>query len=167
MDQFTLQPPQAVLYIAGAVVAVALLSVFLKRGETVRKAVGIGFVVLFVAVIVYFLYRPVTITVGPEGIATSGTGSLEVSWADVTLASYERDLQSGEYRPTTRITGTAIGDFRTGRFRLAGGGTARLLMERTDAAVVLVTGDMTYLFGPRDVEGLAESIGKHLDMVKE
>lgn len=158
MKEFVLSPPAAILYLAGGVLLVALASIFLKKGERARKAIGIGIVVVVVVGIIVFAYRPVRITVDEEGLAVSGAGGVELAWQEIDSALFEPNLPASEYRPSVRTRGIALGDYRTGRFLLSNRDPARVFMERSDAAVVIRTDDLTYLLAPQDVEGLASAI---------
>ena len=113
------------------------------------------------AALLIVLYRPVTLTVSPDGITTSGINPIELSWGEVSSAVFEPNLRTSEYRPTVRTRGVALGDYRTGRFLLSNGDSARVFMERLDRAVVVVTGELTYLFAPEEVEELAAAVDRY------
>jgi hypothetical protein len=83
-----------------------------------------------------------------------------LTWDEVDHAFLETDLPSSEFRPTVRTRGAAVGEYRTGRFMLSNGLPARVLMERSDAAIVLVTDDLTYLFAPEEIDGLADAVNR-------
>ena len=158
MEEFVLSPPSAVLYLAGAIVIVAIASIFLKKGEALRKAIGVGIVLVVAVALVIFLYRPTAITVSPDGVEVDGAGGLELAWDEVESAVYEPDLSSSPYRPTVRTRGVAVGPYRTGRFLLSNGDPARVFMEQSESAVVMRTSELTYVFAPADVQGLATAV---------
>jgi hypothetical protein len=161
MEEFVLSPPPVVLYLAGAVLLTALVSVVLTKGGRTRKAIGAGVIVLVAVAIVVFAYRPVAIRVDEGGIEIDGISGVELGWDEVDSAVFEPNLSMSPFRPTVRTRGIAIGSYRTGRFLLSNGDAARVYMERADAAVVLRTEDLTYLLAPGDVEGLAQAIGTY------
>jgi hypothetical protein len=76
MKEFMLSPPPTVLYVAAGILGVAIVSLILKKGEPVRKAIGVGIAVVVVAAIVLYVYRPVTIRVGEERVEVRGAGGL-------------------------------------------------------------------------------------------
>lgn len=158
MQEFVLSPPSAVLYLAGAILVVAIASIFLKKGEVVRKAIGVGIVIVVAVALVIFLYRPTTITVSPEGMDVDGAGGLEFGWDEVESAVYEPNLPTSPFRPTVRTRGVAVGPYRTGRFLLSNGDAARVFMEQSESAVVVRTSDLTYVFAPADAQGLAAAV---------
>jgi hypothetical protein len=137
-----------------------VVTVLLRKGERRRKITAVVIAVIVAGALLLVLYRPVTLTVGPEGVTTSGINSIDLSWNEISQAYLESNLPRSEYRPTVRTRGAAIGQYRTGRFLLSNGDSARVFMERSDAAVILVTADLTYLLAPEDVEGLAEAVDR-------
>lgn len=161
MKEFVLSPPNAVLYIAGAVVLVAIASIFLKKGATIRKVIGVGVSILVVGGILFFVYRPVTIQVSEDGLVVRGAGGLELSWDEVESAVFEENLENSPFRPTVRTRGTAIGPYRTGRFLLSNGNSARVFMVQSNSAVIIRTDDLTYLFAPDDAEALAGAVDRY------
>ena len=161
MQEFVLSPPVAVIYLAVGVVVVGVLSVLLKKGNRARKVIGVSIVAAVAAVIVVVFYRPVLITVGPDGVSVASLSPVTIPWSGVVNAYYEPNLQASPFRPTVRTGGIAIGSFRSGRFLLSNGEAARVFMERSDAAVILRTADLTWLFAPRDVEGLARAVAEY------
>jgi len=161
MYEVVFRPPNAILFVAIGVVVVGLISAFLKKGETGRKIAALVIVIVVAGGLVLVLYRPVTLTVDADGITTSGLNGIEISWDEVDHAYYETNLVVSEYRPTVRSRGAAIGNYRSGRFILSNGNPARVLMERADQAVIIVTPDLTYLFAPRDVQSLADAVNEY------
>ncbi|MFW5742870.1 MAG: PH domain-containing protein [Spirochaetota bacterium] len=158
MKVFVLSPPNAVLYVAGAVLLVAVASILLKRGAWKRKAIALGIAVLVVAAILFYVYRPVTIRVDETGIEVDGAGGLELPWREVDSAVFEPDLATSPYRPTVRTRGVAIGGYRTGRFLLSNGDRARVFMVQSDAAVIVRTAELTCVLAPDDVRALADAV---------
>lgn len=158
MEEFMLSPPNTVLYVAGAILLVAVASIFLKRGAWGRKAIGLGIAVLVIAAVLFFVYRPVTIRVDEAGIEVDGAGGLELAWEEVDSAVFEPNLSTSPFRPTVRTRGVAIGGYRTGLFLLSNGKRARVFMVQSDAAVVVRTDELTCLFAPEEAQALAEAI---------
>ncbi len=160
MIEITFRPPNAILFVAIGVVVVGLISVFLKRGKLARKLTVLVIVIAVAGGIVLVLYRSTTLTVGGEGLQMNGLSGIDLSWDDVEHAYLETNLGFSEYRPTVRTRGIAIGEYRSGQFLLSNGDSARVLMERSDQAVVIVTEELTYLFAPSEIEVLAEAINE-------
>ncbi|HKJ85944.1 MAG TPA: hypothetical protein VKA06_07700, partial [Spirochaetia bacterium] len=69
MKEFVLSPPAAILYFSAAVLTVVVLSVLLKKGEPVKKAIGLGIAVVVLGLVVLVFYRPTTIAVDADGIS--------------------------------------------------------------------------------------------------
>lgn len=161
MKEFVLSPPTAILYFSAAVLAVVVLSVLLKRGEPVKKAIGLGIAVVVLGLVVLVFYRPTTIAVDADGISIRGPGGTQLSWSEVESAVYEPNLPTSPFRPTVRTRGIAIGEYRSGLFLLSNGNRARVSMEQSDSAVVLRTPDLTYLLAPDDATGLAAAINEY------
>ena len=156
--EFVFRPPAAILIVVGVVIAAAVASAFLKKGEIRRKITGITIAVVVGVALLVLLYRPVTLTVDADGVRTSGLNPIALTWDEVDHAFLETNLATSEFRPTVRTNGAAIGDYRTGRFMLSNGDRARVIMERSDSAVILITDELTYLFAPDEVDGLVEAV---------
>jgi hypothetical protein len=161
MAEITFSPPNAILYVAIGVFVVGVASTFLRKGETRRKVVGLAIVTVVAGALVLFLYRPVTLLVDSEGIRMSGINGVELQWDEVENAYLEANLPASPYRPTVRTRGAAVGDYRSGRFLLSNGDPARVMMERSDQAVIIVTEDLTYLFAPDDIDLLVAAINQY------
>jgi len=160
MVEIVFRPPNVIILVAIGVVVVGLISVFLKKGEVSRKIMSLVIVVAVAGGLLLALYRSTTLTVDEDGLRTSGLSGMDLSWEEVEHAYLETNLGFSEYRPTVRTRGTAIGDYRSGRFLLSNGDSARVLMERADQAVVLVTAELTYLFAPSEIDVLADAISR-------
>ncbi len=161
MKEFVLSPPPAVLYFSAAVLAVVVLSVLLKRGAPVKKAIGLGIAVVVLGAIVVIFYRSTTIAVDRDGISARGPGGVELAWSEVESAVYEPNLPTSPFRPTVRTRGIAVGGYRAGVFLLSNGNRARVIMEQSETAVALRTPDLTYLLSPEDAAGLAAAINEY------
>ncbi|MFW6289027.1 MAG: PH domain-containing protein [Spirochaetota bacterium] len=161
MKEFVLSPPPAILYFSAAVLAVVVLSVLLKQGQPVKKAIGLGIAVVVLGLVLLVFYRPTTIAVDSEGISIRGPGGTELGWSEVDSAVYEPNLATSPFRPTVRTRGIAIGEYRAGMFLLSNGNRARVSMEQSEAAVVLRTSDLTYVLAPDDAAGLAGAIDEY------
>ncbi len=158
MEEFVISPPATILWAAGAVLVVAVVGIAFTKGSFVRKGIRIAIVLLVLAVLLAFVYRPVTIRVDADGLSISGAGGAELPWSQVTSAVYVRDLRSSSFRPTVRTRGFALGEYRAGRFLLSNGEPAQVFMEQSRQAVVVRTAQIVYLLGPHDVAGLARAI---------
>lgn len=161
MKEFMLSPPNTVLYVAGAILLVAIASILLARGSWVRKGTGLGIAVLVIGAVLFYVYRPVTIAVDEHGIEVEGAGGLDLSWDEVDSAVFEPDLATSPFRPTVRTRGVAIGGYRTGRFLLSNGDRARVFMVQSDAAVVVRADGTTYVFAPDEVRALADAVDRY------
>ena len=158
MAELVFRPPNALLFVALGIVAVGVISVFLKKGEVGRKVLSVAIVVVVAGAVLLFLYRSTTLTIDRTGVRATGTGAINLSWDEVDRVVLERNLATSEYRPTVRSRGVAIGSYRTGRFSLSNGSPGQVLMERSDQAAILVADDRTYLLAPEDTETLFEAI---------
>ncbi len=161
MEEFMISPPAVILYVAGAVLVVAVAGIAATKGSFARKGIRMGIVVLLLAAVLSYFYRPVTITVDEDGLAISGVGGAELGWEQVTSAVYVPDLRTSPYRPTVRTRGFALGEYRSGRFLLSTGEAARVIMEQSRHAVVVRTAERVYVLGPRNAERLAAAVDRH------
>jgi hypothetical protein len=161
MEEFVVSPPNTLLYIVAGILVLGLASTFLKRGDRKKKLSALVTLVVIAAALVGFLYRPIRITVDPEGISISGRLSRDLAWSQVNSALFEPNLPDSQWRPTVRQMGAAVGSYRTGRFLLSNSEPARVAMEREDATVIIQTADETLLLAPANVEELAAAIGRY------
>ena len=158
MEEFVLSPPQAVLYILGAVFLVAVASIALKKGAPRQRIIALVVTVVTLGVVAFFIYRPTTIVVGDEGLEVRATGGVELSWDEVESAVYEPDLRTSPFRPTVRRRGIAVAEYRSGRFLLSNGDPARVYMVQSQSAVIVRTAELTYVFAPSNAEELADAV---------
>jgi len=158
MVEIVFQPPQTILFIAIGILVLGVLSIFSKKAKGPRRFVGVVVTVIVVVVMLVVLYRPSTVSIGPDGVTSRGGTSIDITWDDVTNAYYEQNLPVSPYRPTVRTRGIVLGEYRSGRFLLSNGQSAVVLMERDDQAVVLVTDERTYLLAPRDIEVAVDAV---------
>lgn len=160
MVEIVFRPPVVILILAIGVVVVGAAALLFKKNDTLRRIVGFVLVVIVAVAMILFLYRPTTVTVDETGISARGATSLRLTWDQILNAYHEPNLVVSPYRPTVRSRGVALGDFRTGRFLLSNGELARVLMERPDQAVILVTENLTYLFAPEAIEEMVAAINR-------
>lgn len=161
MSQFIFDPPSLILYVAGAILLVGIASVLLKKGKKGAKIAALIVIIAIVAALLFFLYRPTTLTISADGFEQSALRSFRVAWSEVESAYLESNLPVSEYRPTVRQNGAAVGSYRSGRFLLSNGRSAQVMMERDDKAVVIVTADRVYLYAPQAIEELAAAVDRY------
>lgn len=168
MVEIVFRPPVAILLVALGVVVVGIVAAFMKKGESGRKVTSIVIVLAVAGGMLVFLYRATTLTVDAAGLEVSGTISADLDWADVDVVVLERNLGGSEFRPTVRTRGASAGSYRSGRFTLANGASAQVLMERTDQAAVLVAGDLTHVFAPAEIDVLFDALREYApDLIRE
>jgi hypothetical protein len=158
MTEFVFRLPIVLLFVALGIVAVAVLRVALRKGETRRKVASIAIVAIVAGALLVFLFRATTLTVDEAGLRTAGVTKLELSWDEIEAIVLERDLDSSDYRPAMRTRGVSIGPYRSGRFVLSNGNPGQLLMERSDQALVILTSELTYLFSPTEMDVLFDAV---------
>ncbi len=158
MYEFVIRPPVVILIVAAAVALTGLIAVAAKKKRGTSSWIGLGVAIAAALALIVFLYRPVTIRVDRDMLSISGPGGAVLPWERVTSAVYADDLRNSSWRPTVRTSGIAIGDYRTGRFLLSNGRSARVYTEQTDAAVVVQTVDAVFVIAPSEVGGLRDAI---------
>ena len=161
MTEIIFRPPNAILYVAIGIFVIGVLSTLVKRGEWPRKLIALAIIVAVSGALVLVLYRPTTLSLDPEGIRLGGLRPVELKWSEVRNAYLESNLPASPYRPTLRTRGVALGDYRSGRFVLSNGDPARVMMERSDQAVIIVTSDLTYLFAPEEIDTLVAAVNQY------
>jgi hypothetical protein len=160
MVEIVFRPPAAILYVAIAIFVIGLVSTLIKKGEWGRKIIALVIIVVVAGALVLVLYRPRTLTVDEQGIRMSGINGIDLPWSRVDRAYLESNLPASPYRPTLRTRGVALGDYRSGRFVLSNGDPARVMMERADQAVIILTEELTYLFAPQEMELLVGAVNQ-------
>ena len=160
MVEVIFQPPTAILFVAIGIVVLGAISAVLKKSELPRKIITIAVVIALAGGLLIVLYRPTTLTVDQDGLHTNGMRGVDIGWDNVDHAYSELNLANSVYRPTVRTGGTALGNYRTGRFLLSNGESAQVLMERSDQALVIVTDELTYLFAPDEINPLFDAVNR-------
>ncbi len=158
MSEFGISPPLSLLVLLAVIVVASAALSLVRRGNQRRKLVSLGLVIVASVALALVVYRPSTIQVDENGIAIDGPGAVVLEWQEVRSAVFDTNLAAGSFRPTVRVRGFAIGDFRRGRFLLSNGDEAEVFMSQGDAAVVIRTEDYTYLLAPDEVSELAREI---------
>ena len=162
---FVFEPPTSVIYFAIGISIVVVIAFFVRRVSPIRKLIGLVVVAASVPLLITPLYRTTALTVDDVRIYGNFYGAQPVMWADIKRATYIAELSTSKYRPTNRTAGRAIGKTRFGRFKLANGNSALVALGQLQGAVLIETGDTTYLFGPKDIDGLASAVANHVPLL--
>ncbi|MFP4383686.1 MAG: PH domain-containing protein [Spirochaetia bacterium] len=165
---YSIQPPAVMLFILIGVAAVVVLSLFLKKGEWKKKLFSLGITVVVIGVLIFVFQKPVTMTVSDQGVTYSRNKTTEIPWNTVDRMFIVEDYMNSPYRARLKTNGTAVGEYRTGWFKLENGDTAKLLMEQDETGLVLVTGGTVHILGPDDfktfIDGLREYLPSDLSL---
>jgi hypothetical protein len=165
--EFVVVPPRIFLVFLGGVLLVVLLSVVLKRGSTARKITALVIVLAVLGIVALLFYRPTVVSVQEPGFSVKRFRERSVLWTEVTEAKRIGDLSGSVYRPTRRIAGVSLGSYRVGRFRLQDGGTARVAMQQSRDALLIVTRDERYLFALIDNDELVEVVSRFIEVSEQ
>ena len=151
--------------IFGAVFAVTLLAMLLKKGDRQKKIISLViFIVVFVFIFIFF-GRPSEIVINETGIESNVYGRIVFSWSDVDSAEYIKNYQETEYKPSLKLNGTAMKGFRAGKFKLTGGDTVKLVTQTSEDAVIFRTSEGSYLFAVDELDALMKIASEHVSVV--
>lgn len=163
---FRLSASQSTMLLGVAVLVVVAVSTLVSL---IKKKGAQRFYLLFILLTMVlglgylFLYTPskVAVSLTEENMEVVIPPFFKESWAyqDISRA-YIADWTTSEHedlRPTQRTMGTAIGEYRTGRFQLANGQKALLMVNGT-RFICLETPSMFLLLAPDDLEGFRASL---------
>jgi hypothetical protein len=159
--------PLFLLYVIAAVLVVGLTSVLLKRSPVQRKILGSVALLVACGAFLIIFYRDRHLVLDEQGIHANLYGRHEIPWSSIKRAVDIEHLPGSPYAPVRRTSGTAIGNYRTGWFTLAGGGSAFLVMQEADRALLIEDGTTRYLIGVKDMDGLLREVGKHVSIEAE
>ena len=158
MYEFVIRPPVVILIAATVIALAGAIAVVARKDRGTSTWVGLGVAVVAAFAIIAFLYRPVTIRVDQDAVSILGPGGAVLPWEEVTSAVYAADLRNSPWRPTVRTSGIALGDYRSGRFLLSNGRSARVFTEQTISAVIIQTADAVFLIAPHQVIRLRDAV---------
>jgi hypothetical protein len=150
------------LFILIGVAAVVVLSLFLKKGEWKKKLISLGITVVIIGVLIFVFQKPVSLAVDEQGISYSRNKTTEIPWQTVNRVFIVEDYMNSPYRARLKTNGTAVGDYRTGWFKLENGETAKLLMEQDKTGLVIVTGETVHIIGPDDFSTFVNGVREYL-----
>lgn len=161
----TVNASSFIFIIFGAVFLVTILAMLLKKGDRHKKIISLAvLVVVFIALFISF-GRPSEIVVNEKGIKSGVYGKIEFSWDEVETARYIDNYQNTKYKPSLKISGTAMKDFRAGKFRLANGKTVKLVTQSVDDAVLFSTAEGDFLFAVDEIDTMIEIASKYTEVV--
>ncbi len=165
---FTLTPSVLGYVVLGVVVVAAVLAIVLKKMEAWKKIMTAGIVVVLCGAVTFFLLRPAHLVVDGQGISSDAYGKHSIAWTDVSRAVVVSDLASSPYAIGMRMGGiSGLGDYKAGWFKLANGTKALVTTALRDRALVIVTGDGTYVFGPGEFDAFVAQVAKHVNVTTE
>jgi hypothetical protein len=167
MMDIAFKPPVMLLVVFLAIITVAVLAVLLKKMPRWRKIAGLAISVAVCVTLLLVLYRTKHLVADDQGIHTDTYGRQSIAWTAVTSARLVPDLASSPWALQARVGGTAIGEFRSGWFRLANGTTAFVTVEASGRAVVIEGDGKTFIFAPRELDAFAAAIEKHVALTRE
>jgi hypothetical protein len=158
--------PTLLLYVCIGVFVVALLSVLLKKGETWKRILTMGIVVVVCGAILLFFYRDKHLVVDEAGMHGNPYGQVSLEWGAVTKAVLVEDLGSSPYALRMRTNGVAVGSYRMGWFSLANGQKGFVFAEIPARALVLETSGLTYVLAPKQLDEMVAIAETHVTVTK-
>ena len=166
---FVFEPPKSLLIVAAIFVVAAILVLVLSNRNPARKAIGL-LIAVALAGVMLLRYRTAELTVDDVGITAGTYGKPSIQWADVEQAAYVANLAGSWYVPTPKLKSAfrllGYAKARYGWFDANGGRPALFAVQQYDGdAVVVITADTTYVFGPSDTVGLAQAIAQFVPVV--
>lgn len=158
----SISPPQSILFIALALFAIVLFSVFRKGSSPRSRVIRVAAGAIAIGGLLVFLYRPSNITVNAHGITSNSGGTISIPWSEVTKTIYISNVQASQYRTTSKIGGVAFGDYRIGTFHTSGGSTARVIAQQGKTALLVEANGKLYEFSPNQLSEMTSEVAKHV-----
>jgi hypothetical protein len=161
--EIVIEAPRFILWIVLGIDVVAVSSVLLKKGQLAKRIAALGVVAVVSVLMLVFLYRPGRLSVTQEALV-DGTYMRTVSspWSEVRRAFVVRGFAQGQYRPTIKVNGNGLPKLKTGCYRLAGGQTARVVIQSSADALVLETDRTLYVLAPDRLAELVAAVRQHV-----
>lgn len=156
--------PQFLPWIVIGICVFSVPPVFLKKG---KWPVKIGVLVLITIIcggLLFFFYRDTKLAVTREGLYSNNYGEFTITWEEINQAFVIDDLKNSEYSPTTRTNGYAMGDVGFGWFALKNGKSARVVLQSRTRCFVVMVGDTTFLFAPRDFDEFIRVVRQYISV---
>lgn len=160
---FLVAPPAALADISwGALLALAIPGVILLllalRGSKEKrlKLVAIGVILLLSGGFVFFLSNPFqqnSITVGTGSIRADAPPYFNLNITKGQIASlYVENLTTWNITISARTSGTALGSFDSGFFKLSNGANADVLTTGNTNLVIVLSSGTYVILGPQDFQ---------------
>ena len=161
--EIVIEAPKFLLWVVLGIDLVAVSSILLKKGRLARRVAAMAVVAVVSVLLLVFLYRPGRLSVTPEGLVDATYGrSISTPWTEVRRAAVVRNLAGSEYRPTVKMNGNGLPNLKTGWYRLAGGRTARVLVQSSADALVVETDRTLYVLAPDRLADLVAVVRGHV-----
>ncbi len=81
--------------------------------------------------------------------------------------AWVENLQDSDWRPINRSSGTALGNLRTGRFRLQNGRRAFLVLQGDRALIVEGENDRLFMIGVEDFDSFIGQVKSHSSRLRQ
>jgi hypothetical protein len=81
--------------------------------------------------------------------------------------AWVENLEDSEWRPISRNTGTALGDIRTGQFRLENGRRAFLILQGDKGLFIEGEKDRLFLIGVEDFDSFIRQVKSHSSRLRQ
>ncbi|MDC7225656.1 MAG: PH domain-containing protein [Spirochaetales bacterium] len=146
----------------GIIMAIVLVLMILRPGQTNQKLLSIGILLVTFTVIYFILGRPANVVIDEKGIHTESYGKIDFEWSEVESAAIVEDYRNSKWNPEVKITGSGMPGFKTGRYRLDNGETAKIITQKSNKAVVFQTDDAIYLFAFDEIEKIIETASEYV-----
>ena len=153
-------PAQVLWFLAGLPVLMVFVGLALRGRPLVHRILPVVLVSAACAAVWHFALGPMRFSWDRQGIRDGTFGDVRViAWADVREVRLVRGFRQSGFRPVRRTNGTAYSGWCSGPWQLADGSSLRVFIEPSSAdALLLTTGDATYLWAPGPFERFVEDV---------
>ena len=159
----TFSPGSSLIILFGVILAVVIILMIRRPGQTNQKLLSIVIMLVVFAVVYFMMGRPSEMLVDEDGIHSDAYGKINFSWSDVSEAEIIEDYTKTNWKPSIKINGVGMMNFKAGRYRLSNGSVARILTQQTDKAVVFITDEATYLIAVDEIDALIEKASEFIE----
>lgn len=145
---------------------VLLVSLFLTSGKK-RIYVSVFLAGMLVFMYVLLIYGPsksgVVVNSDNLVVRISAFREFTVNREDIDDMFVVDLNENDQYRPSLKTFGTAVGDYRTGNFRLKNGENARFVANGNNVLVIELD-DSYVILAPKDFENFMKVMNNNLDL---
>ena len=160
-------PSVLLLLIICGIAAFSITSIILKKSSVQKKFVSIAVLLIILISILYFFFRPTSLTVSDTGINSTTYSKISIKWEDIIKAEYIKNYKDTEYKTGLKINGSSIANFKSGTYALKNGEKAKVIIQSSTDAIIIKTKSGLYVFALDAIDEFTKEIKKYIPVTSD